>query len=84
MACDTCDHTLHRVNDGEPRVWWCPRCGTIKTEGRVPEFVEPKIVNRAFRLCEATADYVVGECSQERMEHEQAALRECCENPTLE
>jgi hypothetical protein len=35
MACSICDHTLQNV--GVPtgdarRVFWCPRCGTLKTE----------------------------------------------------
>lgn len=27
MACPLCDHTMKLV---APRLWWCPRCGTIK------------------------------------------------------
>ena len=45
MAC-LCDHTMQKVNDGNPKVFWCPRCGTLKTEGCVPEFEAPAIVKR--------------------------------------
>lgn len=47
MPCATCQHTIQRVNDGDnPRVFWCPRCGTIKLEGGVPESEEPMLVAR--------------------------------------
>ena len=52
MACETCDHTMQKVNDGMPKVFWCPRCGTIKSEGSVPEFEKPIIVERANKLCQ--------------------------------
>jgi hypothetical protein len=42
---------MQRVNNGEPPVFWCPRCGTLKMTGGVPEFEEPKLVDRATRLC---------------------------------
>lgn len=50
MACETCDHTMQRVNSGEPPVFWCPTCGTIRTRGAVPEFETPKLVERARDL----------------------------------
>ena len=28
MACPACDHTMHCLRTD--RLWWCPRCGTIK------------------------------------------------------
>ena len=51
MAC-LCDHTMQKVNDGIPTVFWCPRCGTLKTEGCVPEFESPMIVKRVKVLVE--------------------------------
>lgn len=42
MACKTCDHTMQNVNNGQPPVFWCPRCGTLKSKGMVPEFQAPK------------------------------------------
>jgi len=56
MACQTCDHTMQKVNDGKPPTFWCPRCGTIKSEGSVPEFEEPKLVERAKKLAQADED----------------------------
>lgn len=81
MACFACDHTMQRVNAGQPRVFWCPRCGTLKTEGMVPEFQPPKLVGRAHALC----------CAVERVEENEypnidsltprvVAVRECCES----
>lgn len=30
----TCGHTVQRVNEGvNPVTFWCPRCGTLKTDG---------------------------------------------------
>ena len=29
MACPSCDHTMQSLR---PKVFWCPRCGTIKDE----------------------------------------------------
>lgn len=37
MACPTCEHTMQGigvVESGE-RVWWCPRCGTLKRGGNL-------------------------------------------------
>lgn len=65
MACKTCDHTMQRVNDGTPFVYWCPRCGTLKTEAGHPEFEEPKIVKRAY-------DYMIVGGRPERL-----ALQDC-------
>ncbi len=56
MACETCDHTMQRVNGGEPPVFWCPRCGTLKTKGGVPEFEVPKVIGRAHSLCASVTE----------------------------
>jgi len=50
MACPTCGHTMQAVTDQslKRRVFWCPRCGTIrilrlsadKTFDDVPKIVE--------------------------------------------
>ena len=50
MPCKTCDHTMQRVNNGEPRVFWCPRCGTLKTDGAVPVFEAPRLAAGAGEL----------------------------------
>lgn len=45
MAC-LCDHTMQQISNGMP-VYWCPRCGTIKSSFGVPEYTSPSIVERA-------------------------------------
>lgn len=86
MACQTCDHTMQRVNDGTPHVFWCPRCGTLKFESMVsPEqFEEPKLVQRAFTLCEAALFFAAEDETSEAAALEQAelAVRECCLPPS--
>lgn len=84
MACETCDHTMQRVNIGEPHVFWCPRCGTIKTEGTVSGktvilFEAPKLVGRAYALCamlrgsQKHTSYVMPS-----LDNDLVAVRECC------
>ena len=42
MACTNCDHRIHCVGgSGGRSVFWCPRCGTLKMMGSVPEFTPP-------------------------------------------
>lgn len=53
MACEICTHTMRRVTPGPPAVFWCPRCGTLKTERLIPTFEAPMIVQQARELCEA-------------------------------
>lgn len=54
MPCPTCDHTLTNLglDQGGRRTFWCPRCGTIKsetTEGWV-DVGTPKLVPLCRRL----------------------------------
>lgn len=54
MACNTCDHTMQTIGvtcdqDGA-RVFWCPRCGTIRTTGRFEGDDMPKLVERCRKL----------------------------------
>lgn len=42
MACDTCGHTMQSA---APSIWWCPRCGSLKT-GAPFAFERPKLVDR--------------------------------------
>lgn len=58
MACESCGHTVQNIGGGDEsrRVFWCPRCGSLKTitgaAGAQP-FVKseaPKLVERARRL----------------------------------
>lgn len=32
MACPVCDHTMQNLGVEGRRVFWCPRCGTLKME----------------------------------------------------
>jgi tRNA(Ile2) C34 agmatinyltransferase TiaS len=31
MACPTCSHTMQNLGAEGQRLFWCPRCGTIKS-----------------------------------------------------
>ncbi len=89
MACLTCSHTMQRVNSGgNPCVFWCPRCGTIESESPISgaentrsEWNEPKIVHRAFTLCEAASGTFD---NPQALESAIASVRECCDNPVQE
>ena len=78
MACPTCSKTMQRIASNVPRQWWCPSCGTLRTENAVPECEEPKLVHRAFQLCEAASDHLAG-IKTERLEYYERAVRECCQ-----
>lgn len=42
MACPTCDHTMQNLGVNGQKIFWCNRCGTIKTITRdYEEFEEP-------------------------------------------
>ena len=32
MACPNCDHTMQNLGADDRRLFWCPRCGTIREE----------------------------------------------------
>jgi hypothetical protein len=55
MACPTCSHTMHRIGAPDQMsgpVWWCPRCGTIKSTdpGGFDSVEAPKLVKRCRQL----------------------------------
>lgn len=60
MSCPTCDHTMQSI---VPKVFWCPRCGTVKEEflkqARTRDenncFV-PKLVDRCLEFSERLRD----------------------------
>lgn len=58
MPCSVCSHTLHKVcrsTDGRD-VFWCPRCGTLRTDyGGFGDDHLPKLVERC-RQFEKTMD----------------------------
>lgn len=63
MACKVCDHTMHKIAQ-TPAVWWCPRCGTLKSQARylieseqlTDVWDEPKLVDRATKLVQAVGE----------------------------
>jgi hypothetical protein len=92
MACETCTHTMQAIAE---QVWWCPRCGTLKF-GCVPEredWTEPKLVHRAFNLCESSLDILADYKAYRRIhgqsdphlglgfDQAERAVRECCLPP---
>lgn len=42
MSCRVCDHTMHNI---VAKVFWCPRCGTLKHETSRPEWAAPGWTN---------------------------------------
>ena len=50
MSCPTCDHTMQNLGLAQSgaRVFWCPRCGSLKTEstGGFVETEQPALVQR--------------------------------------
>lgn len=46
MSCPICSHTMESLLN-IVKIWWCPRCGTIKAETQFgSEYVSPpKLVN---------------------------------------
>lgn len=61
MACPTCDHTMQKVNNGFPAVFWCPRCGSILSRqnggsSKVPEIPDrhetPTAITASRRILE--------------------------------
>jgi tRNA(Ile2) C34 agmatinyltransferase TiaS len=44
MACPTCSHTMHGLGHD---IFWCPRCGTLRTG---PDATTPYLVERARRF----------------------------------
>lgn len=56
MPCPTCDHTMHNIGTaGVAGVFWCPRCGTLKTGDPEPDIFTPKLVERCREF--AKSDY---------------------------
>lgn len=72
MACETCDHTMQLVTGGDPPVFWCPRCGTLKIKGGVPEFEAPMVIGRARVLCVAVEAF-----PERNLDVPARTLREC-------
>ena len=70
MSCPTCGHTMQQAL---APVWWCPRCGTLKTNNRDDALGthEPWLVQRIvtyFEALDGTEDTTVA----------RSAVEECC------
>jgi len=87
MACRTCTHTMQAIAD---KVFWCPRCGSLKFQYAKggDEWSEPKLIHRAFSLCEIALDLVAEFTSFHdetdnciATEQCEQAVRECCLPP---
>ena len=46
MACPVCDHTMQNMGVEHRRVFWCPRCGSLKEEIVEGSHVEPTMFMR--------------------------------------
>lgn len=63
MACPTCDHTMHCIVTG---VFWCPRCGTVKSNPCWPAETSasvevPKLVERTREYAARLGEAVISE-----------------------
>jgi len=88
MSCQTCTHTMQEV---APELFWCPRCGTLKFQYAKggDEWSEPKLVHRAFSLCESSLEILTDYegyrrlhgpndlCCGVGLEETERAVREC-------
>ena len=68
MACQTCDHSVHKVGVMPPPytevpLFWCPRCGTLRANVVNGEDESPKLVERlrAFVAGLPDEDFMDGE-----------------------
>lgn len=61
MACSNCDHTMQKLDVPDRRLFWCPRCGTVKNEGTLgDDFWTPALVVRCREFEEALANPATG------------------------
>jgi len=51
-ACPNCDHAMQHVTTTN-RVFWCPRCGTLK---EMDEVCTPGLIDRVIAFCETLDD----------------------------
>lgn len=54
MACNECNHTMQNLGIENQRVFWCPRCGTVKSvDGQHENVTRPFRCDRYHLLREA-------------------------------
>jgi hypothetical protein len=55
MPCDICDHTVQNIGAKGRRIWWCPRCGSLRTKiGEHSQTDVPILVDRVRRARQDT------------------------------
>jgi len=53
MACPICQHTMENLGSPSRRIWWCPRCGTLKEEtGETGQVVLPIWLRNILESCD--------------------------------
>jgi Transcription factor zinc-finger len=51
MSCPTCDHTMQNLGVNGQRIFWCPRCGTLRSiTGEHQEDDPPRWIKNATQL----------------------------------
>ncbi len=57
MSCPTCTHTMQRL-DQEQRIFWCPRCGTLKYHMVEDRFNDepPMLVSRCRQFSQSNGE----------------------------
>ncbi len=55
MPCDICNHTVQNISAEGQRIFWCPRCGSLKTEtGDFHRTTPPRLVGYVRDAAEDT------------------------------
>lgn len=58
MACPTCDHTMQNLGVENQKIFWCPRCGTLKTiSGDYEEIEQTIFIKRIFNVAKKKLAY---------------------------
>lgn len=84
MACPTCDHTMHSVGVTitERRVFWCPRCGTLRVEGFGSFDEAPMLVPRCREFIERCVNVRAEDCGKVNLNvWKQSGVAECINLP---
>lgn len=55
MPCDICNHTVQNVGAEGQRIWWCPRCGSLRVERGGSHSTEPPALVGRVRAVAGTA-----------------------------
>jgi hypothetical protein len=65
MPCTICNHTVQNIGiegRGQRRIFWCPRCGSLKTErGDSSDTRPPELVERVRAVAGTARECISGE-----------------------